>query len=363
MLQKGIYPYDYINSYNRFNESELPSIDKFYSKLTNEGCDEKDYKHAKLIWEHFNCKTLLDYHNLYLIGDVLLLADVWENFKEVCYKIYGLDPSYYLTSPSLSWDSFLKHKHDISNGQFQIELITNMEIYLFVEDSIRGGLSQISKRYAKANNKYMSNYNEKEIDEYILYLDANNLYGYAMSEHLPQGNFKWTKKEWTKEEILNLEDKGKKGYLFDVDLEYPKELHDHHNGYACGAENIIIDKSYLNEWQQEGYKNTKVDKLVTSFFDKKDYGINYRLLKLFLKLGLKIKKINRVLEYDQDNFLESYILKNTNERAKASNEFEKDFYKLMNNSVYGKTMENVHNRINFKLVTTEKQAILELDKL
>ena len=113
----------------------------------------------------------------------------------------------------------------------------------------------------------------------------------------------------------------------------------------------------MNNWQQEGYNQSNIKKLITSFFDKDNYGINYRLLKLFLNLGLTLKKVNRCLQYTQDNYMKSYIMKNTNERTKATNDFEKDFYKLMNNSVYGKTMENVRNRINFKLVLSIPKAL------
>jgi hypothetical protein len=203
----------------------------------------------------------------------------------------------------------------------------------------------------------MSTYDETKLDEFILYLDANNLYGYAMCEYLPQNDFKWNNDKWTNEKILALDDKGYTGYLFDVDLEYPKELHDLHNGYALAAENSTITSNMLNGWQQEGYKNSNIKKLITTFYDKKNYGINYRLLKLFLSLGMKIKKVNRVLQYHQDNYMKSYIMKNTNERTKATNDFEKDFYKLMNNSVYGKTMENVRNRINFRLISSEESAL------
>ena len=230
MISKGIYPYDYVDSYERLNDDKLPPIEDFYSKLNDSKCDPKDYERAQLVWKHFNCKTLLDYHNLYLTSDVLLLSDIFNNFREVCYKIYGLDTVYYLTAPGLSWDAFLKHTNEeyILNkkGEFQLELITDIDMYNFIEQNIRGGLSQISKRYAKANNKYMSNYDKSKIDQYILYLDANNLYGYAMCEYLPKGDFKWNEDEWTDEKILQLDDEGKRGYLFDVDLKYPEELHD-----------------------------------------------------------------------------------------------------------------------------------------
>jgi hypothetical protein len=230
-------------------------------------------------------------------------------------------------------------------------------MYLFVEANIRGGLSQVSKRYAKANNKYMSEHDEDAKQEYLLYLDANNLYGYSMLQHLPMRKFKWSKKEWTKEKILELEDDGKLGYLFEVDLHYPKELHDLHNGYALASEHIAVKNEMLNEWQQDNRKDATISKLCTSFRDKVKYGVNYRLLKLFLKLGLVLTKVHRVLQYEQYNFMASYIMKNTNARTIAKNDFEKNFYKLMNNSVFGKTMENVRERINFKLISTEEQLL------
>ena len=361
MTEKGIYPYEHISNYDVLKETQLPSIDKFYSKLNASKCSIDDYSKAQKVWKTFECNSLLDYHNLYLTADVLLLADIWENFRAVCYKIYELDVSYYYTSPGLSWDSFLKHTTEEYKEQgkdaFHIELLTDMDMYLLFEKSIRGGLSQISKRYAKANHKELSTYNPNAIDEYILYLDANNLYGGGMSCHLPEKDFKWNNDEWNTDRILALDDFGNTGYLFEVDLHYPKELHDLHNGYALASENINIKNTMLNAWQQEGRKDTSIQKLTTSFFDKIQYGVNYRLLKLFLKQGLIITKFHRVVQYTQSNYMASYINKNTEERKNAKNDFEKDFYKLMNNSVYGKTMENVRNRINFKLVSTAEEAL------
>ena len=218
----------------------------------------------------------------------------------------------------------------------------------------------------------MTTYDKLLMQEYILYLDANNLYGYAMSSYLPKGGFKWNNDDWTVEKILKLKDNAKIGYLFDVNLKYSsndpnktpeeneqltKALHDLHNGYPLAPENLNIKKEWLSEWQQNGYKQNNINKLVTTFFDKKNYVVNYRILKLYLELGLELECVNRVIEFEQDNFMESYIQKNTIERAKAKNEFEKDFYKLMNNSVYGKTLENVRCRINFKLVSSEAKAL------
>ena len=361
MISKGIYPYEYIDNYEKFSENKLPAIQHFYSSLNNTHCSEEDYKKAQIVWKKFNCKTFLDYHNLYLSSDVLLLTDIWATFRITCYKIYGLDSNYYYTAPGLSWDAFLKHTTQEWKNKydkiFEIGLITDMDIYLFVESGIRGGLSQISKRYAKANNQYIpETYDSNFIDEYIIYLDANNLYGGAMISYLPQGNFKWNNEKWNNQKILALKNDATTGYLFEVDIHYPESLHDLHNGYALAAENMKIPNSFLNEWQQENRKDATIEKLCTSFKDKKNYPINYRLLKLYIQLGLEIT-VKRVLQYDQSNFMASYIMKNTNERKASKNEFEKDFFKLMSNSCYGKTMENVRNRINFKLVSSEKEAV------
>ena len=351
MTEKGIYPYDYITNYDKFNDIRLPNKKDFYSKLYNSQCSKKDYSRAINVWKTFKCKTLLDYHNIYLKSDVLLLCDIWDNFRKVCYQNYNLDCEYYFTAPGLSFDAMLKYT------KIELELLTDYDMYEFVESGIRGGISQISKRYAKANNKYMKKYNKDIDDSYIVYLDANNLYGNAMCEYLPYKNFKWNNDVWTIEKIMSLDDKGIQGYLFSVDLHIPTKLHDYFNSYPLCPENISIKKKNLNKWQQENYHETDITKLCTTLEDKRNYVVNYRYLKLALSLGVKLVKVNKCLEYEQSNFLSKYIMLNTELRTKAKNDFEKDFYKLMNNRVYGKTMENVRNRINFKLVTTEDQAL------
>jgi hypothetical protein len=351
MIQKGIYPYDYIDSYEKLNDSKLPDIKQFYSFLNNKSCSKKDYERALNVWKVFDCKTMLDYHNLYLITDVLLLADIWENFRRVCFKIYGLDCEYYYTAPGLSFDAMLKHT------KIELELLVDLDKFEFFERGIRGGLSQISKRHAIANNKYMKNYDADKEDSYIVYLDANNLYGHAMCEYLPVRNFEWNEEKWDTERILKLDNKGETGYTLSVDLHIPEKLHDYFNNYVPCPENVVIKKSSLSSEQQIDYKESKIKKLCTTFFDKTDYVINFRHLKLVLSLGVELVKVNKVIQYHQEPFMKSYIMLNTEERIKSKNDFEKDFFKLMNNSIYGKTMENVRNRINFKLINTESQAL------
>ena len=350
MTQKGIYPYDFIDSYDKLNVKTLPSREAFYSKLYGNECSVEDYTQAVAVWEKFNCKTFMDYHNLYLRSDVLLLADVWESFRNTCYTNYKLDCCYYYTAPGLSFDAMLQFT------KVELELFTEVEMYEFVESGIRGGLSQISTRHAVANNKYMSNYNKDVQDSYIVYLDANNLYGHAMSQSMPVKNFQWNADAWTKEKIMAIADDADTGYMFAVNLHIPESLHDKFNNYVPCPENIQIDKEDLSAWQQEDYTTSKIRKLCCSFKDKTDYVINYRYLKLVLSLGVELLSVSKTLQYTQQDFLKSYIELNTNLRKKAANDFEKDFFKLMNNSVFGKTMENVRCRINFRLITTEEEA-------
>jgi hypothetical protein len=239
----------------------------------------------------------------------------------------------------------------------ELELITDIDQYLFIESGIRGGMSQISMRYAKANNDKIKEYDENKELSHITYLDANNLYGWAMCEYLPQKDFKWNLEQWDESKIAKLDNSGAKGYLFSVDLHIPDELHDHFNGYAPAPESQTVIKENLNEWQQEGYKQSKIKKLITSLGDKINYVINYRILKLYLSLGVQLLKINKCLEYSQSPFMKPYIMLNTKLRTEAKNDFEKDFFKLSNNAIFGKSMENVRNRINFRLISTEDEAM------
>ena len=199
LTRKGVYPYDYVSSIDKLKETKLPSKEDFYSNLNDEEISEEDYQHAINVWNTFNCQTLQDYYGLYLKSDVLLLADVFENFRKTCLKHYKLDPCHYYTAPGLAWDACLKETKQ------NLELLKDYDMLMMFEQGIRGGITHISKRYAEANNKYMKNFDKTKPSTFTQYLDANNLYGWAMSQKRPTHGFKWT--DVNKSKVLKLLEK------------------------------------------------------------------------------------------------------------------------------------------------------------
>ncbi|GET67004.1 hypothetical protein RIR_jg25610.t4 [Rhizophagus irregularis DAOM 181602=DAOM 197198] len=267
------------------NSQHLWRIDAgVYPKLNETHISDKEYEYAQYVWEKAGCKTMQDYHDIYLKTDVLLLADIFQNFREMAFEKYGLD------------------------------LITDQDMYMMVEQGLRGGISMVSKRYARANNPGMGEgkWTTDKPKSSILYLDANNLYGWAMLQYLPTGNFHWIKEE---NELSNIQrqiesneipDNSSEGYILKVKLEYPQVLHSQHTDYPLAPERMKVKKEWL---------------------------IHYRNLQYYVSQGLVIKKVYEAIKFEQAPWMKPYIEFNTAERAKAKNDFEKDFYKLMNNSV------------------------------
>ena len=220
---------------------------------------------------------------------------------------------------------------------------------MMFEKGIRGGITHISKRYAEANNKYMKDYDPEKESTFIQYLDANNLYGWAMTQNLPTHGFKWMK-NITVEKVDEILDKanhsmsnlGRKGYIFEVDLEYPQHLWETHNDYPLAPEKMNVNG---------------VEKLICHFKPRTHYVVHYRNLRQYLELGMRITKVHRGITFYQSPWMEQYIRKNTELRKCASNNYEKDFFKLMNNSVFGKTIENIRKRQNIHLIDNRKKAV------
>ena len=335
LLRNGVYPYEYIDGWDKFNEKIIPSKESFYSNLTLEDITKTDYAHANNVFKKFNINNLGEYHDFYVRSHTLLLADIFENFRQSCLKNYGLDPAHFVSLPGLAWQACLKKTN------VELELLTDYDMVLIVEEGIRGGIGHAMQRYAKANNKYMKDYDKKKKSSYIQYLDANNLYGQAMTETLPVRGFRWMEDiSKIDEDFVKDYDNNNKGYILDVDIDYPNKLQNLHSDLPFLPERMVIN-------------NTK--KLVCNLNDKKNYIVHINVLKQALDHGLKLRKVHRVIEFDQEAWLKEYIDVNTELRKKATHDFEKDFFKLVNNAVFGKTMENVRKHRDIRLVKTDKK--------
>ena len=277
LTRKQVYPYDYMDSWDRFKETSLPPTTDFYNILTDSHITAEDYAQAQKVWATFKMNNLGEYHDLYLKTDVLLLADVFEKFRDTALQHYGLDPVHYITLPSFALDAMLK-KTDV-----QLELLSDPDMYKFFEDGIRGGISVVSHRHLEANNPHVEGYNPKKPDVSLVHVDVNNLYGKAMCEPLPCGGFEW---------MTNLENldvntlgSGDRGCVLEVDLEYPQHLHHLHNGYPLAPEQVTVTEDMLSPYAQKHkpphYKPTP--KLVPNLMHKTRYILHHKNLQLYLK--------------------------------------------------------------------------------
>ena len=232
-----------------------------------------------------------------------------------------------------------------------LKLLLDPDMLLMFETGIRGGIMQSVHRRAAATNPYMgSEYEKSKPTKYLQYLDANNLYGWAMSQPLPTGKFRCVefREDWNPKTIVEkLVVKKDYGYLLEVDTRYPKKLHDYHNDLP-----FMCAKMKING----------VDKLVPNLYYKRKYVIHVRALVQALEHGLVQERIHRAIEFKQSAWMREYIDFNTRLRTAAKNDFGKDFYKLMNNSVFGKTMENIRKHRNIKLVNDKDEYLKNVMK-
>jgi hypothetical protein len=334
---KGTFPYDWFDTLDKLNHTSVPIKEAFFNKLTQKKITGEDYATVNRVWTEMGCETWKDYHDLYLKADVFGLCDVFESFRNLSLKTYGLDPCYYYGAPGLAWDAMLKHT------DVELPLLHDQDMYMFFERGIRGGISVQSHRH----------YKSEAGKSHILYTDANNLYGWAMCRDLPHDNFQWIPED-TIESYTRSPETIPCNCTLEVDFETPQELHDYFNEYPP-PETMAITEDMISPKSRDMLGTGKFiegRKLCGTLLAKNGYVVHAEMLIRLIAQGHTVTKVHRGVSYRASPWMKSYIELNTRLRAKCTTNFEKDFYKLMNNSVFGKTMEDVRKYSNFKLVRT-----------
>ena len=303
-----------------------------------------DYEHACNVFNCLHMPNLEAYMRTYVKSDKSLLACVFEEFRNVCMKQYNLDPAHFYGAPGLSWSACLK-----MTGM-KLELLTDIDMVLFLEKGIRGGVSQVSHRFKQANNPYVEGFDCNKATSYCAYEDAVNLYAFFMQSYLPCSDFRWlTQQEINNLDIQSIKQDSEIGYILSVDLHYPSDIHDLTNDYPVCPEKKHVEDTALSPYCQAMWKKlhgtvdredfypkrARVEKLVLTLEDKKDYIIHYRTLQLYEQLGIKLIRVIKVLQFRQQPYLKPYVDYNSECRKEAKTEFEKDFYKLLNCAIFG----------------------------
>ncbi|CAI2169496.1 19726_t:CDS:2 [Funneliformis geosporum] len=356
--RKGVFPYDWTNAWEKFDRTSLPSRKDFYSLLSQQNISKEDYEHAQKVWQVFEMTNFGEYHDLYLETDVLLLADVFMNYTIMCLEDDGLDPSHYVSAPGMFNDSLYK-----SSGA-ELKLMTNMDEYLTVENGIRGGMTMASHRYAKANNPQCPNYESSKPNSWIMYEDMNALYSGAMTQYMSTEILGKVAPEKISD-IQSIAPNAEIGYILEVDLEVPVHLHDFFADYPLAPEKQMVPEDWLSLYNERlvydkevgGRKYMSGEKLVQTLFTKKNYVVHYRTLQTYMKFEMKVTKIHSAFKFKQSSWMKEYIEENIRKRkiAKANgDEFGVMYYKLKNNAVFGKQMENVHKHMRVELLRTEE---------
>jgi len=369
-MQKGHFPYEHIDSFEKFNETSLPPKEAFTSSLNDIPISDKDYAFAQRVWEEMKCETMKDYHDHYLVSDTLLLCDIFQHFRDLCIKFYELDPVLSYSLPGVSWDAAMR-KTGIT-----LDLINTPEMHMVLERNVRGGVAKIVKRHAEANQPGLPNYNPTKPQSHLLYLDCGmyiffiylfvyltvNLYGYCMLQNLGHSEFKFLE-DFSHIDFATVSDDSPIGYFLEVDLIYPQHLHEAHSDYPLSPTPLNITFEMLSKFQQTlrpQFKESR--KLCPNFLPQYKILLHYKAFQLYSSLGMQVTRIHRVISFNQSRWLAPYIEFNNAQRKMATSEFEKSFYKLLNNSFYGRTLMNKRKHTCLDIVTTVKKALAQLAK-
>ena len=357
IFQKGHFPYTYFDSLDRLRETTLPEKSKFYNDLTETEIGDPEYGHAWAVWRHFDIQSFKDYHDHYMKSDVLLLSDYFQNFRQTMISTHGLDCLYFPSLPSMALQVALK-----MTG-VELDLITDADLYLLLESNIRGGLSYVVERYAKANDPSLPDFDPERPITSLRYYDANSLYAYSQTYELPVGNFRFlTPDEIENFDVMSIRDDAPTGYIVECDLLYPPSLHKTHSAYPLCPDHVLVEESMLSPTvaQMHAYAGTKhvpCTKLINDLTDKRHYVTHYKCLKFYLSQGMQLTKIHRIISFSQSAFMRPFIDYCNANRQNAKTEFESSLYKLLPNAVFGKTCENLRQRVNLRLVTDSRKLV------
>lgn len=384
LLRKGEFPYEWFDhplcfdghippltqtypesvpNPNNMDEIQVFERSVWYSHLSDSTISEADYNHAMEVWYTFRCGNMKRYHDLYLTQDVLLLADCMDHFRRMCRKNNGLEPMFYVSLASYTDDNCFKMSEPLKNGTepFCVELIKDDVVYDMFHGLIRGGVSMCPGRYAEANHKYLSDYDEKKPDCFIQYWDANNLYGYAMSEPVPTGGYVEMDTNDPMKFMMDHIDhpwSAGHGFIYDIDCFFPANTHEYLADFPPAPEKRNIPgemcsafyKSLLDKYNHK--HDEKGEKLLCTLLPRYHYKIHYSNLKLYIGLGMKVSKVHKIIQFNQSNWLAKYIQYNTLKRAESTSALEQDFFKLLNNAFYGRMIMDITKFHKVKAVGT-----------
>ncbi|XP_040071190.2 uncharacterized protein LOC120843819 [Ixodes scapularis] len=363
LAHKEVFCYDFITGFESYEGQSLPPRQSFFNKLAGIRVCEEDYEHAQVVFGTFGLKNLGKYSDLYLKTDCLLLADVFQNFRRWTLETYDIEALHFVSLPSLSLSCALKQ------SKVRLQLIDDPDTYLMIEQGIRGGVTQCTTRHAVGNVPETDMFNPQHEPSQISDLDVNGLYAATMREALPVSDFEClTKDEISCLNIGDVPDDAPTGYILEVDLRYPHDLHEIHSDFPLAPVKQSVPYDWFSGYQKsligkfEMPKEESTTKLLLTLHDKTKYVLHYRIWKLYTQLGLEVTEIHRVLNFSQRAFLKEFIDFNHQLRQQATNSFQKNLSKLFTNIMYGKTIENARKHGHIKLCVKEDDVLKMLKK-
>lgn len=357
LCRKMCFPYTHLSSTDVMQEKHLPPKAAFYNDLKKENVREEDYNHACEIWNTFRCENFQSFLEVYLSCDVLALADLFERYRNMGMRQFSLDPVFFFSASHYSWNCMLKF-----TGA-QIELIQDTEMWHWVRSAVRGGLTYVVRRYMKANLPHLPDYREEEASTQLCYLDCRGLYSYCLRRPLPLGNYKWLSEKKVKCFDIHCAKKGK-GHILQVDVSYPQELHAYFRDLPPLPHHKFPDRNQWSSHQKRLAEITgqirisgKTKKLIADLEPKRDYVVHIELLRICIKLGVKVDKIHRIVEFDESPWASSYIDYVEKQRQKAASLFESNYLKKANNVIFGYMLNDVTRRRRTQLITSSEKFL------